>query len=670
MLFYEIDIDIDVSPETESTNDKREQKNEFRTKAELFHINENDSFHIAIASIDESKAKVVLCAAVKKGDLSPETIERFLNAVDIKQRQISDKEITSESYCAMLSLSSRENFIESDRRILENLGIKDPDRYYSYRTSLSETVLTASKTKKELIEDSHRLLSCETLPAEIERIYRHINSQTVVGHPVQYMLLANTAKARDQMLATLLTALYQNGRIQSRRYTLLSLNNTSSLPEEYLEAQYEICTGSAMVISYIKDKDNDEFEFAATGTEIINTVGKVMRQHRMDVLTIFCLLPTEEKTKNSFLNSCGRITVVPLAQEPAFGERAKNYLRTCAKEYNVAPDRNLYKALAEGKGYRATDLDLIFDDWYDKKLKSTIYPQYSELVTVNKQFSLQKPKGSAIEELEDMIGLAEAKAVIHQALDFYKAQKIFKEKGFTNKKPAMHMVFTGNPGTAKTTVARLFAQIMKDNEMLSVGDLYEVGRADLVGKYVGWTATLIKEKFEAAQGSVLFIDEAYSLVDSSGSYGDEAINTIVQEMENHRDDTVVIFAGYPNEMEQFLNKNPGLRSRIAFHVPFNDYNSEELYKITSLLAKQKDISLESDVKDLLLPVFDEAMKNGDFGNGRFARNLFEKAIMKQASRLVHIDVDTITKADIKTLLAADFEVPTFRPNTSVKRIGF
>jgi SpoVK/Ycf46/Vps4 family AAA+-type ATPase len=133
------------------------------------------------------------------------------------------------------------------------------------------------------------------------------------------------------------------------------------------------------------------------------------------------------------------------------------------------------------------------------------------------------------------------------------------------------MIFTGNPGTAKTTVARLVAQILKENGILSNGNLYEVGRSNLVGKYVGHTAPLVRDAFNLAQGSVLFIDEAYSLVDDSpGSFGDEAINTIVQEMENRRDDMVVIFAGYPKPMEEFLNRNEGLRSRIAFHVAFDD----------------------------------------------------------------------------------------------------
>ena len=184
---------------------------------------------------------------------------------------------------------------------------------------------------------------------------------------------------------------------------------------------------------------------------------------------------------------------------------------------------------------------------------------------------------------------------------------------------------------------------MKDNGLLPVGDLIEVGRADLVGKYVGWTAPTVKRKFEAAKGSVLFIDEAYSLVDDTdGLYGDEAINTIVQEMENHRQDTVVIFAGYPDKMERFLQKNPGLRSRIAFHVPFEDYSPEELLGIFTLMAKGQKLELAPGVGERLLPLFRKAARGEDFGNGRFARNLLEKSRMKQASRLVRLDPALVT----------------------------
>ena len=234
----------------------------------------------------------------------------------------------------------------------------------------------------------------------------------------------------------------------------------------------------------------------------------------------------------------------------------------------------------------------------------------------------------------------------------------------------MHMIFTGNPGTAKTTVARLFARIMRENGLLSRGQLVEVGRGDLVGKYVGWTSPVVKEKFKAASGGVLFIDEAYSLVDyRDGSFGDEAINTIVQEMENHRADVVVIFAGYPDKMEGFLQKNPGLRSRIAVHVPFSDYDSTELCQIADLISKKNGMQIDKAAFDKLEQAFDVARGDTDFGNGRYVRNVFEQARMNQASRLLEKDFESITSDEITTITADDIVIPTIK-KTEKRRIGF
>ena len=281
------------------------------------------------------------------------------------------------------------------------------------------------------------------------------------------------------------------------------------------------------------------------------------------------------------------------------------------------------------------------------------------------------PKGSAYDELSHMIGLDEAKKMINQALNYYKAQKLFADKGMKNDHPAMHMIFTGNPGTAKTTVARLFARIMKENNLLSKGNLIEVGRGDLVGKYVGWTAPTIQKKFKEAQGSVLFIDEAYSLVDDrDGSFGDEAINTIVQEMENHRNDVVVIFAGYPDKMESFLQKNPGLRSRIAYHVPFSDYDTESLCEIAKLIAKQKGLKFTKEAFEKLYGLFDAARTGSDFGNGRFVRNVIEKAKMAQATRLLTMDFDSVGSEDITTITSEDIELPKASTKPKTKQIGF
>ena len=375
-------------------------------------------------------------------------------------------------------------------------------------------------------------------------------------------------------------------------------------------------------------------------------------------MTIFCLPLECKKTKELFYDNLCGVSLVELKEEQISGERASSYLKTLARHSTLRTDKKLFADLEQEQDYRVSELHARFERWHDEKLKTVIFPQYRKIQTVKKEVAKAEPKGSAYDELREMIGLAEAKKTIRRAIDFHKAQKLFAEQGMQTGRPSMHMVFTGNPGTAKTTVARLFARIMRENGLLSRGQIVEVGRGDLVGRFVGWTAPTIQKKFRQAQGGVLFIDEAYSLVDDrDGSYGDEAINTIVQEMENHRDDVVVIFAGYPDKMEGFLQKNPGLRSRIAFHVKFEDYNADELSQIAELFAKQQSLRLTAEAESKLHALFEAARKEKDFGNGRYVRNVLEQARMAQASRLLAGDVDHIEKDTLATICAEDVTLP-------------
>lgn len=425
-----------------------------------------------------------------------------------------------------------------------------------------------------------------------------------------------------------------------------------------------------MVIN-LNTSENADGRFAsAMNSSDAEIIYGAFNKYCNDVLFIFCVPKNSNRIYDQLIENAKDTTFITISEKTVFDDDAKSYLTMLAKESKVKPVQSLYENIKPNTGYNTNDLNGIFSRWYNTYLKTEVYPQYHQFKPTEYKISKQKPKGSAYNELCDMIGLSKAKEVMKQALDFYKAQKLFSKEGLNQSRPAMHMVFTGNPGTAKTSVARLFARIMKENNLLTNGDLIEVGRADLVGQYVGSTAPKVKNCFRRAKGGVLFIDEAYSLVDDrDGLYGDEAINTIVQEMENARNETIVIFAGYPNKMEQFLNKNPGLRSRIAFHIPFDDYNAEELYSITELIAKCSNLTLDSDVRNKLIPIFEDALMQDDFGNGRFVRNLMEKARMKQASRLVKMDIENVTKKDLKMLKAEDFEPPLLVKQNRQK-IGF
>jgi SpoVK/Ycf46/Vps4 family AAA+-type ATPase len=258
--------------------------------------------------------------------------------------------------------------------------------------------------------------------------------------------------------------------------------------------------------------------------------------------------------------------------------------------------------------------------------------------------------------LNEMIGLEEVKAQIRKITSYAKMKKDMLASGNNPLPIALNMEFVGNPGTAKTTVARIVAGIFYESGLLSENGLIEVGRADLVATYEGQTAGKVKDVFQKAAGKVLFIDEAYSLVENwEGTYGDEAISSIVQEMENNRDDTIVIFAGYPDKMEGFFARNPGLRSRVPFSITFKDYSAAEMLQIVELEAQKRSFSIEPQAKEKVLSICESAMASAESGNGRFSRNLVENAILGYASRVYGNEKkDTAAYCE---LIAEDFEIP-------------
>ena len=242
-------------------------------------------------------------------------------------------------------------------------------------------------------------------------------------------------------------------------------------------------------------------------------------------------------------------------------------------------------------------------------------------------------KRNYMDELQALVGIKSAKDQVKKILAFAKMRKAMEEKGEQLEPITLNMEFVGNPGTAKTTVARIVAGVLKEIGIITSGEFIEVGRADLVAQYVGQTAPMVKSVFQRAKGGVLFIDEAYSLLDKgNGRFGDEALNMIVQEMENNRKDTIVIFAGYPDEMDEFFLRNPGLRSRVPFRVRFDDYTTDELSDICELEAGKRGFLIDVKAKGLIKEICESSTGNIENGNGRFCRNLVEKAVLNFALR--------------------------------------
>ena len=256
-------------------------------------------------------------------------------------------------------------------------------------------------------------------------------------------------------------------------------------------------------------------------------------------------------------------------------------------------------------------------------------------------------------ELDDLVGLAPVKEYVFGLADNLQVQQRRAAAGFKTASLSMHMIFTGNPGTGKTTIARLVAKYLKAIGALKGGQLVEVTRADLVGRYTGHTAPLTNSVIESALGGVLFIDEAYSLYrGEQDSFGLEAIDTLVKGMEDHRDELVVILAGYTKEMEVFLTANSGLASRFPNKVEFPDYTADELLDITTVLAKGKGYRLDESCTFPLLGYYKrrQALDSRTAGNGRMARNTLEKAIFNQSRRLVaepNAPLDLILPSDLE-----------------------
>jgi SpoVK/Ycf46/Vps4 family AAA+-type ATPase len=277
-------------------------------------------------------------------------------------------------------------------------------------------------------------------------------------------------------------------------------------------------------------------------------------------------------------------------------------------------------------------------------------------------FHLDAP-GDPLADLDALTGLADVKGRVRQLVAEAKAEAMRRKAGMPIASPTRHMVFSGNPGTAKTTVARLLAAIYQKLGLLSSGHLVEVSRVDLIGPYLGQTAPRVQQAVAKAKGGVLFIDEAYSLINSGyahgDAYGQEAVDTLIKLMEDQRDDLVVIAAGYPDLMEEFLEANPGIKSRFPTVVDFPDYTDKELLQIFNGAARQAGFELADGVEKKVRAVLAVTGRGRDFGNGRTMRNILEGAVSHQAVRLTGRTSDDSppSATDVRTITADDIVMP-------------
>ena len=580
------------------------------------------------------------------------------------------REITVKELSVHIDTGWDNGFFESGRRrFSRNAGMRID--FESGCFNVKEEVLDETlKTRDEAEREAAVIMADRSLREELDRIYYEGNSSRFYGIPVHYHIKAGNMEAAMEIVYLLAKALHSQGRLPSARISTITSITSGCFNESGMDNLIER-SGLSAVAMELKGV-SDEQEYATEFGRVERYLTDHILNSKEDTQFFFIENTSEPGFGHHMIDALSdKIDIILIKEGRGDRDEAREYLKGLIRSSRYAElvDENVFKELDDRNSYLAADVHKTFESWKRRCLKEKAYISYSS----QRRYKTKKKykKQRAYEKLMGMTGLNNVKSLADRILAFYRLEKKREKFGIESCDISRHMIFTGNPGCAKTTVARLIAEILSEEQILETGAFVECGRSDLVGRYVGWTAKCVKRKFREAKGGVLFIDEAYSLLDDSHSFGDEAINTIVQEMENMRKEVTVIFAGYPVPMNDFLERNEGLNSRIAFHVSFDDYSVEEMLAILELMSKDRGYRVTGDALEKCSRIFYNASKTENFGNGRYVRNVLEKAMLNQSGRLYGQCCRNINKSELQTLLPEDFEElnVTYREEKK-RRIGF
>ena len=668
MRFFNVYAEIDNNPfckEDIKRNEERELSG-MVCKATMALMEETAERKGCVFMSATARPCLSICTRSDKAD-EKELAKMLFRRLEYSYALQSVKEVTIGAFFEDMRNADRNGFISDETEVAVYLGLEDLQEFSERRHApFSDRIADEEKTDEELIgEAQENYLGCR-YEAELKRILDACKFEHFIGIPAHYIIGSTDGAHRRTMIRNIVSALYEKGRLLSRRYTLVELQDGSDALN-ILPDIYRVNDGATVLLKIESDAvDADGFR---RNYFDVDAICDIVKANCSRVLTIFSIDSRFEKVKEKLRNALSGLAVVDISEDLYEKDAAVAIIQSFAQKDGAEIDENTKNAmLVSDRSYDFNTLSSMYSKWRHEYLSTKAFPEYKSFFT--HEVAETEKKSNAYAELQDMIGLSPVKKLIDEAINYFKLQNEYRKRGIAFHRPTMHMVFTGSPGTAKTSVARLVARIFKDNDILSAGNLIEVGRGDIIGQYVGQTAPLVKAAFKKAKGSVLFIDEAYSLVDGKkGLYGDEAINTIVQEMENNRDDLIVIFAGYKDEMQTFLERNPGLNSRIAFHVHFDDYSSVELFEISRSLAQKSGFTIEPSAEAKLLSGFADAKRNPSFGNGRFARNIVEKAKLSLSNRMAKQDLRFVSDGVMTTLTADDF-IFVAEQQPACRKIGF
>ena len=602
----------------------------------IFEDCTEDFFELNEKIADEKFLTIISGAKVDEFEIL--ILADFLERIDTRQveeifskfcavKEIFLREITPSRAKKFLLKAERENFISSYLAHVQNhlRGQENFSLDYLDNPNFKVEEFLIDVESLDFHEAEKNSLVSETFLDELKRIYSPNHPKKFFGHPVHYKISAKNIFGAKEIAALLCRALYTNNRLVGGCVNFIFDVKFDEIDFENIFRQSK---GAAVIIEL---KNFDEF-FCELVKKFCNEVLFIFigeGNFHVDLKIV--------EIKENFLNRAESFDFL------------KNLLSNENLNYD---DAEIFSELGERNFFCPSDIHEIFEKLRAENLIRKIYVDYKNL-PVEKNFD-------AYEIFQSLIGLTEVKKIFAKIIDNFKIQKIRAEFGLEIFHQSRHMVFVGNPGTAKTTVARLFAQI------LNVKNFVECGRADLVGKYVGWTAPAVEKKFREASGGILFIDEAYSLLDEN--FGNEAINEIVRQMELYRKNTIVIFAGYPDRMKNFLESNEGLKSRISFVINFPDYDIDELTEILKFMTREKNLKISSEVVEKCRKIYTEVYRKKNFGNGRFVRNLLEQAILNQSQRILR-ENKKIFRDELLTLKPEDFSEKIFIHGAETK-IGF
>ena len=557
-----------------------------------------------------------------------------------------------------------------NKEIEKDFGIK-------YETTKSEEVFTSNS-----IEDIEKELNKKWHYDEtIHDVLNFVSKSKVLERNESSLLIYNYRNIED-ILKDCAAYLYQNQHINSSNISKVDFSNSSSKIEIFYQDMYNCLYGDSQIIifdhieclpiafsqsmlSLLKDKKIPLMNRYIESQGLLKETNNQLVKGAISELTwknkyILLLCHT---SLNDFTDKYGTPLVKSIDECIEFKKLndhdKKEYILGKLIEFKDRVQRQLKvdikENLVEFLSYDTVDivLDDLFEELVEYKFEDCIELVCENhkiyLLLNNEKIECLKQDESNFEridaQLQSLVGLDNIKEYLYSLKTYYKAIQKRKAQGKKASDVSKHMIFTGNPGTGKTTVARILAQYLKASDILESGHLIEVTRKDLVGQYVGHTAVLTSQVISSALGGVLFIDEAYSLYrGQNDSFGLEAIDTLVKCMEDYRDNLVVILAGYEKEMNEFLTANSGLRSRFANILEFNDYNGEQLYEIAVSNANKNDYIIDENAKEELIKILQD--KNEiEGGNGRLARTFVEKAMIQHSLR--DADDDVLILEDFK-----------------------